>query len=176
VDLDELGISICSVAGTNFAPYLTLLAEKGLRLPVAVMTDGDPSNGAKQGEARILALLPTVLPAANLAGPTREQQLGMAGDAGLFVGDHTLEVDLVRAGAHEQVCDTLIALAPGPTARTRAEGWRANPGTLQATPFLNDVNAISKGRFAQRLSSRIVPGYCPGYVANAIEYVRARCS
>ena len=33
-DLDELGISVCSISGTNFYPYLTLLGPKTLKMPV----------------------------------------------------------------------------------------------------------------------------------------------
>jgi putative ATP-dependent endonuclease of OLD family len=176
IDLDELGISICSVAGTNFAPYVALLGERGLRLPVAVVTDGDPaSDGSKRGDARAVELLASVAQPAEVAGQNAAQQLALAANRGFFVGDNTCEVDLFRAGAHEQVADTLIDLAPGNAARGRAQGWRASPCTLDPVQFLKDVNAISKGRFAQRLSTRIVAGHCPGYIRNAIEYVRARC-
>lgn len=176
VDFDELGISVCSVAGTNFAPYVVLLGERGLRLPVAVVTDGDPTNeNTKRGETRILELLTTVAQPAELAGQNAAQQLVMAADRGFFVGDHTCEVDLFRSGAHEEIGETLVELAPGNTARARAEAWRANPATLDPVQFLKDINAIGKGRFAQRLSTRIAAGHCPMYVRNAIEYVRARC-
>jgi putative ATP-dependent endonuclease of OLD family len=175
-DFDELGISVCSVAGTNFAPYVALLGERGLRLAVAVVTDGDPTDeNTKRGETRIVELLTTVAQPAELAGQNAARQLVMAADRGFFVGDHTCEVDLFRSGAHEEIGDTLVELAPGNTARARAEAWRANPATLDPEQLLKDITAISKGRFAQRLSTRIVAGHCPIYVRNAIEYVRARC-
>jgi putative ATP-dependent endonuclease of OLD family len=170
VDFDELGISVCSVAGTNFAPYVALLGERGLRLPVAVVTDGDPTNeNTKRGETRIVELLSTVAQPAELAGQNAAQQLVMAADRGFFVGDHTCEVDLFRSGAHEEIADTLGELALGDTAKARAQAWRANPATLDPVQFLKDITAISKGRFAQRLSTRIVAGHCPIYVRNAIE-------
>jgi len=163
--------------GTNFGPYVALLGERGLRLPIAVVTDGDPAvDGSKRGETRILELLAAVAQPAELAGQSAARQLVIAADRGFFVGDHTCEVDLFRSGAHEEIGDTLMELAPGNTARTRAQGWRANPATLDPVQFLKDVTAISKGRFAQRLSTRIVAGQCPAYVTNAIEYVRARCA
>jgi hypothetical protein len=41
--LDLLGISVCSVAGTNFRPYVKFLT--GLGIPCSVITDWDPSEG-----------------------------------------------------------------------------------------------------------------------------------
>lgn len=176
VNFDELGISVCSVAGTNFGPYVALLGERGLRLPVAVITDGDPvEGGAKRGEARVLELLRATVPEADLARRTSEQQLAIAAERGFFLGDYTCEVDLFRSGAHDEIGQTLMELAAGNAARTRAQGWRANPATLEPVQFLKDITAISKGRFAQRLSTRIIAGNCPAYLANGIDYVRTRC-
>ena len=73
IDFDELGISVCSVAGTNFSPYIELLGERGLRLPVAVLTDGDPAeDGAKRGEERVLQLLQAVVPTFTSHGATED--------------------------------------------------------------------------------------------------------
>lgn len=99
----------------------------------------------------------------------------MARARGLFVGDHTCEVDLFRSGGQNEIGQTLEELAPGETARTRAQGWRAAPETLDVEQFLKDVTAIGKGRVAQRLSAHIIAGHCPAYIAEAIEYVRTRC-
>jgi len=44
VDFDALGITVCSVAGTNFQPYVRLLGPKALNTPFAVVTDGDPQD------------------------------------------------------------------------------------------------------------------------------------
>src|SRR3546814_6494779 len=43
ISLDEHGISICSVSGTNFKPYAKLLSALGI--PFAVITDYDPVTG-----------------------------------------------------------------------------------------------------------------------------------
>jgi putative ATP-dependent endonuclease of OLD family len=176
IDFDELGITVCSVAGTNFGPYLALLGEQGLQLPVAVITDGDPDDqGSSRGNTRILSMLAGIAPPNELAGLTTAQKLALAADRGLFVGDQTLEVDLFRAGAHEEIAETLSELAPGGTARTRAEGWRTTPATLDVVQFLKDVKAISKGRFAQRLATRVAGGQVPAYITNAIDYARTHC-
>jgi predicted ATP-dependent endonuclease of OLD family len=39
---DRSGISVCSVAGTNFHPYAKLLT--GLEIPFAIITDWDPTD------------------------------------------------------------------------------------------------------------------------------------
>ncbi|WP_458379436.1 ATP-dependent nuclease [Pseudomonas chlororaphis] len=41
-DLKEYGISLISVEGLNFDSFLPLFGEKGLRIPVSVVTDADP--------------------------------------------------------------------------------------------------------------------------------------
>ncbi|MBA1242785.1 ATP-dependent nuclease [Pseudomonas japonica] len=41
-DLREYGISLISVEGLNFDSFLPLFGEKGLRIPVSVITDADP--------------------------------------------------------------------------------------------------------------------------------------
>lgn len=42
LDLREFGVSLISVEGLNFDSFLPLFGEKGLRIPVAVVTDADP--------------------------------------------------------------------------------------------------------------------------------------
>ena len=175
IDFDELGISVCSVGGTNFRPYVELLGARGLRLPVAVVTDGDVApSGESRGEARILTLLETVFAMEDLTNQTRVQRLGIARESGFFVGDQTCEVDLFRSGAHDEMCDTLIELAPWKVATARAQAWRAAPDGLDPVQLLKDITVIGKARFAQRLSSRVT-GCWPDYMKDAIEYVRKRC-
>src|SRR5713226_5572502 len=68
-DFDDLGITVCSVAGTNFTPYVKLVGPKGLNLPFAVLTDLDPQpGGTNLGEKRVLQLLRHVLDANALEG------------------------------------------------------------------------------------------------------------
>jgi len=45
IHLDMLGITVCSVGGTNFTPYVKLLGPEGLDIPHVILTDYDPVNG-----------------------------------------------------------------------------------------------------------------------------------
>ena len=174
VDFDECGITVCSVAGTNFLPYIQLFGERGLCLPVAVVTDGDPADdGTKRGEKRVIKLLQDVISGDELAGQT--QLLEIARERGFFVGEQTCEIDLLRSGAHDEIGQTLAELAPGDAARTRAQAWQADPGTVDPVRLLKDITVIGKGRFAQRLSTRLTAGRWPAYMRDAVAYVRTRC-
>ena len=176
VDFDECGITVCSVAGTNFLPYIQLLSERVLGLPVAVATDGDPADdGTKRGEKRVIKLLKDVVYQAEIAGQTSAKMLEIARDRGFFVGDQTCEIDLFRSGSHDEIGQTLAELAPGDAARTRAQAWQADPGTVDPVRLLKDITVIGKGRFAQRLSTRVTAGRWPAYMRDAVAYVRSRC-
>jgi putative ATP-dependent endonuclease of OLD family len=173
-DLDRLGITTCSVNGTDFEPYVRLLVTGGLEIPFAVITDLDPkSDGGSLGIPRVRRLLEIG------GGGAAVEDGDVAAEgakAGLFVGDGTLEVDLFRAGQHEVVCQTLADLTTNGAARGRAEEWRVDPTSLDPERFLKDVEEIGKGRFAQRLAARLHPGACPSYIERAINHVITRVS
>jgi len=173
-DLDQLGIVVCSISGTHFGPYVKLL--KGLNIPVAVLTDSDPSDQGDRGVARVLQLLQDIVPAKILAKyPTEEKQLELALKRGLFLNDHCLEVDLFKAGRHKSMCSVIVELTENGAAKKRAGEWSAKPGSLDADQFVKDITVIGKGRFAQRLASIITKDICPNYIRNAITYVAERC-
>lgn len=176
IDFDELGITVCSVSGTNFLPYVKLLGPRGLRLPFAVVTDGDPGAKEKAGEKRILELLPHAIEeSSKLEGKGKRDRLALAGKHGLFLGDHTFEVDLFRAGRHKSMCKTLVELSDNSAARARAERWRDVPHELDAEQLLKDIGEIGKGRYAQRLATRIKKTIWPPYVRDAVNHVAKRC-
>ena len=143
---------------------------------MAVLTDGDPDgDGTQRGEDRVLRLLQTLVASRDLTTLPRTQQLELARTRGLFVGAHTCETDLFRSGAHHEIAETLRELAPGGAARARAQAWGTAPHTLAPVRMLQDITRIRKGRFAQRLSTRVTAGHWPNYMREAVEYVRTRC-
>lgn len=174
-DLDELGLTVCSVAGTNFAPYVKLLGPSGLDLPFAVLTDFDPKAGnTNLGERRVLDLLPLLVAQEQLPATPR-QRLAFARDKGLFLNEHTLEIDLFKCGRHRSICTTIRELATSGVAKTRSQQWQDNPEELDAERFLSDIAEIGKGRFAQRLASNMAGNRCPPYIKEAIEHVVNLC-
>lgn len=177
-DLDQRGITVCSVSGTNFRPYIRLLGPGGLNIPFAVITDMDPRKGKDPlGEARVRRLLKVLL------GPTKYERANsadlltkIAPSNGIFLNSYTFEVDLFRAGADAAICDTVIELTVNNAARNRARDWKKKPASMMPGRLLADIDKISKGRFAQRLASRVSKEMCPSYILQAIQHVANQCA
>lgn len=175
-DFDELGITVCSVAGTNFTPYVKLLGPNGLSIPFAVLTDFDPQeNGKNLGQKRILNLLPHVVSPQDLNGKASAELLALAPENGLFLNQHTFEVDLFKCKRHPSICKTLTELSESQTAKDRATAWKNDAASVDVDQLLKDIEKIGKGRFAQRLASNMNGKPCPPYIKEAIEYVVERC-
>lgn len=178
VDLDKLGISVCSVGGTHFTSYVLLL--KALGIPFAVITDGDPDT-ERPGESRMYDLLEVVVGDDAYSEIEDADLLDATYKNGLFFGESTFELDLLHEGRGLSIPQALIALAPGDKARKRAEGWKKDPTTIADDALLADISAIGKGRFAQRLATIMKqrpPGkdgkpslQGPEYVLNAIDFI-----
>lgn len=180
VPLDRHGITVCSVNGTHFTSHAKLLT--GLGIPFAVITDGDAKNGVT-GNDRMLRLHKELLGEAAFGKIAPAKALASARKHGLFVGDSTFEIDLLRSGRPKAITKALTDLAPSDAARERAQAWNTNPKTIDEAQLLKDVVAIGKGRFAQRLSSIIIkkqpapataPLQGPKYILDALDYVKAR--
>ena len=174
IDLDALGISVCSVSGTNFAPYLEFVGPAGLGIPFVVLTDFDPVSGGGLGEARVSKLLEVLGHSVTIKQGAALRKAASA--KGLFLNDYTLEVDLFKCGRHKSMGRTLVELAGSKPAVTRAQGWMKDPTTIDIPGFLNDIKAIGKGRFAQRLATNMTGSACPAYIREAFAYVTALCS
>ena len=183
--LDHLGISVCSVAGTNFAPYVKLLTALGI--PFAVITDWDPRNGRTPlGLNRALKLVSTIehlrtgrVPKAlvlELKAIEDYDEFGTRCEAfGVFTNVNTLEVDLFDdADFSAPIIETLREHKFSAERQGWIDGWEARPDSLDAKNYLAMIEAIGKGRFAQRLASRIDCIEPPPYIEDAINFVADR--
>jgi Predicted ATP-dependent endonuclease of the OLD family len=185
-DLDHLGISICSVSGTNFTPYAKFLVAMGI--PFAVVTDWDPMGDDKLplGFNRTWKLVQVI--EETRTGKTQTELIATLKELndydefstqcekhGIFSNANTLEVCIFETTRlREKVIETLREAKLSPTRANWVNGWEAKPEALVETDYLMLIDTIGKGRFAQRLASRIVDIAPPDYIARAIEYVVAR--
>lgn len=175
-DFDELGISVCSVSGTNFLPYIKLLGPNAIDIPFAVVTDFDPTeNGSGLGEDRIIKLLSEIMEGEEFKKHSEVKLLKMAPKFGLFLGEYCLEIDLFKNGQHESICKTLLQLADSGAVQKRAKEWLKEPHSIDEIQIIKDITSIGKGRFAQRLAANMTSSDCPEYIKKAIKYVADKC-
>ena len=182
-NLDNLGISVCSVSGTNFKPYAKFLT--GLGIPFSVITDWDPKeNIAPLGANRAGNLIRTIKEVRNGEVSEEIEQTLMNADEGalrilteeygIFLNDHTLEVDLFKDGYEGYITETLLEHGFGPTRTARINAWAEDPDELEVKRYLSLIEEIGKGRFAQRLAARLEDIEQPDYIGAAIEFVTDR--
>jgi len=181
--LDQLGITVCSVAGTNFHPYAKFLT--GLGIPFSIITDWDPrTNGDPLGYSRTQKLIRMIemLQSDTISDEVEAEVNGADYDVfctfaeqyGIFLNDYTLEVDLFKDEFDQFIIETLREGEFGPTRRGWIDEWEADQDALDVKKFLSLIDAIGKGRFAQRLASRMGEMEPPAYISNAIKFVTDR--
>lgn len=157
IDLDKLGISVCSIHGTHFDSYSRFCG--ALEIPWAIITDRDKvdGNGVSEGQKRAQRIL------------DRLSVTGSLEEHGIFIGSSTFEYDLLGAGASniEACFDTLIELGSSQM-NARVAAW--NGAVPAYDDYMREIeNAGGKGRFAQRLALKQVKP--PAYVAAALDYL-----
>ena len=185
-DLDALGITICSVGGTNFAPYVKFFGPLGLNLPFAVITDRDlytADDGAihDYGGSRAHSLCPLINHKAKL--PDDIQKANFYEAFGIFLNTSTLEIELNNSGCIYLMNSAMQALCDVGAAKKRFQQLaddtkKANKIISVGDPkrFIKDIEYVGKGRFAQRLCAEICEidlkhNVCPPYILSAIKHV-----
>jgi putative ATP-dependent endonuclease of OLD family len=184
VSLDKLGVSVCSVGGTNFAPYAKLLT--GLKIPFAVITDWDPveEDTSPLGHNRTRNLVSVIEQVRTGKAPkellTKIDELedynkfcDKCEEFGIFSNLDTLEVDLFEDDFVDPIIKTLREGEFGKKRTSWIDAWEKDPKSMVRDDYLSLIDSIGKGRFAQRLVSRLGTLQPPRYIKTAIEFVIA---
>ena len=181
--LDQYGITVCSVLGTDFVPYAKLLGPKGLDIPFVIVTDGDPfrtrSGREEKGGLRRVVALTKALDNSKAASFKQMYDSGQwnelsqaATEMGIFVGNHTLEVDLFNSGHGQEVVEALRELGLGTRVSGELQGFATLDRDLnkdEAQRLLEVIERrVGKGRVAQRLAERVDAERFPHYTTTAI--------
>lgn len=180
VSLDEHGISVCSVAGTNFLPYVKLLCALGI--PFSVITDGDWIGEKPRAYNRGLKLVRVIDKARGGEDTvalinsikdmeTYEESFTAMEEFGVFVNSGTLETELFNGDLAQEMIDTLREYKFGDARKALLEGWEKNPKSCDPDELLKMIEQIGKGRYAQRLAARISGKSVPSYIADALNHV-----
>ena len=174
IPLDMLGITVCSVSGTNFTPYVKLLGPQGLNIPHVILTDRDP-NGTNPPLVRrrlinILSLLETGV---NYVPLDADAMIARAEPFGYFVNGNTLEPELFSGGLAEAMLEVIGQELPiNQTTRDLVQSWVDDTDDLDEERLIKLIERIGKGRFAQALAPHVSDEACPDYIRQALEHIR----
>jgi putative ATP-dependent endonuclease of the OLD family len=166
---DELGITVCSIGGTNFGPYIRLLGPEGLDIPFVVLTDFDPKGEQvsqqdadpddpgvvdSYGENRVVnQIMRILMDKDEWKKLSFEKILRRAEKSGVFLNTFTFEVDLFKTGAEKEFAEAIKGLTSNTKMHRRFDELSVDPESLDPKQFLKDIDSIGKGRVAQRLAS-----------------------
>lgn len=187
-NLDDLGITVCNVAGTNFGPYVKLT--EALGVPWSVITDWDPMDGSLPpkpplGRKRVIDLWQDILavrgklpmtPEARAtweAKPYSELADAASGTA-IYLNEQTFEVSVANTpGLLTPLLDILSEQGFGSIRTKRIANWRLGTA-VDSAQLLAMVADIGKGRLSSRLAKKSAGLAPPPYIENAIRNVVGR--
>lgn len=174
IPLDMLGITVCSVSGTNFTPYVKLLGPLGLNIPHVILTDRDP-NGTSHPRVRrrLINVLQLREDGVNYRRLDADAVIARAEPFGYFVNNNTLEPELFAGGLGEAMQEVIAEeLSIGDDTRDELQGWVDDPDTLDEDALIALIERVGKGRFAQALAPSVTEDTCPDYIRQALEHIR----
>lgn len=179
VSLDEHGITVCSVAGTNFQPYVKLLCALGI--PFSAITDYDEVTNVPRAYNRGLKLVRTIDEArdgedtdaviSDIEEGSYEESFEKMEPFGIFVNTDTLETELFDGDYAQEMIETLREHSFSQARMTLLGEWEEDPGTVDHKVLLKMIEQMGKGRFAQRLATRVPGNPVPAYISKAINHV-----
>jgi putative ATP-dependent endonuclease of OLD family len=176
LDLDSLGVTVCSIAGTNFLPYVKLVGPDSLNIPFIVLTDRDPmGDDSPLADGRVRKLLKHLgMDDEDLGDYDADGLFEYAENDGIFVNSTTLEVDLFNAGMGPAMAKVFAKAATsyGPKRQAMVKGWLDKPTSLDEDKFLGVVEEVGKGRFAQALAGHVKAAHCPQYIKKAFTFIQ----
>lgn len=187
LNVDDSGISICNVSGTNFVPYVKFA--DSLRIPFIVITDWDPRDGGDKayGWNRVKKIIGTIRAVRGEDELHDEQLERLDSDEaflrtvgeqyGVFVNTSTLELELL---VEEDTCSALISclLTQELTKPKRedVERWQADHSSIDGERLMSIIGGVSKGRFASILAEKLAGTdiTIPNYIRNSIEFLKGK--
>ena len=173
IPLDMLGITVCSIGGTNFTPYVKLLGPRGLNIPHVILTDRDPVEGGQPlVRKRLINILDVLESDVDHDDMATDEVIACAGEFGCFVNEITLEPELFIGGLGEAMKSVIEQeLSPRRATLNEIEAWVDDTDLLDVARLLKLIERIGKGRFAQALAPSVSEDVCPDYIREALEYI-----
>ena len=177
-NLRDYAVSLISVEGLDFDCFLPLFGETNIRIPIAVITDADPTV---EIDEKTVPLYPTQTETIDVSDNTKVMLECVDEFVGVFHGQKTLEYDLALFESNRTaMLRTLKVLRPRiaqgvEKAVDEAPDDAAKAKALFCGMFERSSNNVQKGRFGQALAQELLyaDSKCdiPPYIKRAIEHV-----
>jgi putative ATP-dependent endonuclease of OLD family len=177
-NLRDHAVSLISVVGLNFDCFLPLFGKDKIRIPVAVVTDADPTV---EVDGKTVALYPKMGATVVVSDNTAAMLKCKDDFIGVFHGVKTLEYDLALYESNRNVMlKTLKALHPKVGAEVEKAVNEASDDAAKAKAlfcgmFERGCNNVQKGRFGQALAQELLEANTncdvPEYIKVAIAHV-----
>ena len=193
-DLDRLGVVVCNINSTNFAPYCHFADVLGI--PYVIITDGDYYHMVDK-EKHFSDIEDASHVGKGFDGLDRIYQLHRSDvdpeytnwdynhqrkyfeTFGTFIGEYTLEVDIFKKSTEQDqtvLCSVFDQLTKG--GQTQRDNFatelRAGRYDKCLSKIESTYSGIGKGRFSQRLANYVSASMVPDYVSNAIDTIVAK--
>jgi putative ATP-dependent endonuclease of OLD family len=176
--LRDHAVSLISVEGLNFDCFLPLFGKGKICIPVAVITDADPSE---ERDGKTEALYPKSGDTVAVSDNTQAMLKLSDEFVGVFYGLKTLEYDLALYDSNRTaMLKALKVLHPKIGIEVEISVIAATDDASKAKALFSGMferssGNVSKGRFgqafAQELSDASVACHVPPYIQKAIEHV-----
>ncbi len=188
--LDQFGISICSIGGVGFRPYVKFLSS--LNIPFVVITDGDEYID-ETGSTKFMGLKRGI-DLVSCIDSQKGKKLSLCyedgkvncvrkllASSGIFVNRSTLEIELLQSGHGNSFMETFLAIGIGENLKVKISTWideiisgdcnNSQKAIKELMSRIENYPCYGKGRFAQILADKINPIQVPGYISEAIQYI-----
>lgn len=172
-DLKRNAVSLISVEGLNFDCFIPLFGETKLAIPVAIITDADPSSGENSSVYPDLDV--SVKPSDNVRKLLENEEDLLR----IFYGVKTLEYDLALYSENRNLMlKALAEIHPEIAKKLSGEVNTAKSNSEKARTLFSgmfeDGARVQKGRFAQEFAQYISESdefRVPDYIEDAIKHV-----
>lgn len=161
-DLKEYNVSVIPIHSRGFSPYLKLVQNEGLSIPVCVIMDGD-SNEVEEGE--------------ETAFVSNAKALEVEGRVKVFSNEITLETELFPDSTTN---NSYLSTVFNELGHTQSHQNLTNTVGIQDFDWSQELlkridKTVLKGRFAQELSLHIDSNFIvPEYINEAIVYIKTK--
>ncbi|EOX3944457.1 ATP-dependent endonuclease [Vibrio alginolyticus] len=183
-ELQKHAVSVISVDGLNFDCFLPLMGSGKLSIPVAIITDADPTEVDNSGnKKKTIALYPAIDEAVTVSDNTKNLKRKEDDFIKVCHGVKTLEYDLALHEENRTIMLLALSEIHPQIADSIKEDINKKESTSEKAKALfcgmfergKGLTNVQKGRFAQELAYQIADREndfrVPDYIQDAIKHV-----